>query len=305
MIDRASTFAESDIVQSLKTDFIAVAIDQWYTRYQEDAEGRFYQKIAKQGPRKNLKLTTQGMYVCDARGKLLGFCNHHRADLNRLREVLATSSAKFDSNIKAKPLSLNSVDEEYDRTPPEGSLTIRVHSKILGGYDEPANQEIKIFQDSIARDNLWILEDEIQGLLRGDFPDTLAYRIAQFHLLDNTRGEPLMWDIDELKLVRMSMSKTGVINGSVRIESKDGKRGYSAALRGQVKRKGNKLKSFNMVAKGLCFGDGPYTPHAPKGKFPLAVAFRMADGTDIADPVQPQGTKGWFHKYVSPVFTER
>ena len=39
----------------LRTQFIAVAIDQAYQRRQQDAEGEFYRKIAGQGPRNNFQ----------------------------------------------------------------------------------------------------------------------------------------------------------------------------------------------------------------------------------------------------------
>ena len=59
MLDRESTFANPAIVKLLQTRFIPVAIDQAYQRRQKDNEGKFYQKIANQGPRKIGRGTTQ------------------------------------------------------------------------------------------------------------------------------------------------------------------------------------------------------------------------------------------------------
>ena len=76
MLDRESTFADSEIVAMLKTRFVPVAIDQWYTRRQQDTEGEFYRKIAGQGPRNNFNSTTQGLYIADPSGKLIAFNNN-------------------------------------------------------------------------------------------------------------------------------------------------------------------------------------------------------------------------------------
>ena len=63
MLDRASTFADEEIVALLKTRFVPVAIDQAYQRRQQDAEGEFYRRIAGQGPRNDFRNTTQGMPI--------------------------------------------------------------------------------------------------------------------------------------------------------------------------------------------------------------------------------------------------
>ena len=81
MLDRASTFSDPEVVRLLKTKFVPVAIDQAYQRRQKDAEGRFYQKIANQGPRKvgNGGPTTQGLYAASANGTFLGYNNNRGA----------------------------------------------------------------------------------------------------------------------------------------------------------------------------------------------------------------------------------
>ena len=80
MLDRASTFSDPKVVELLKTKFVPVAIDQAYQRRQKDAEGRFYQKIANQGPRKigNGGPTTQGNYTAAPDGTFLGYNNNRR-----------------------------------------------------------------------------------------------------------------------------------------------------------------------------------------------------------------------------------
>jgi hypothetical protein len=61
VLDRASTFADPEIIAALKSRFVPVALDQAYQRRQNDAEGEFYRKIAGQGPRNDFDDTTQGL----------------------------------------------------------------------------------------------------------------------------------------------------------------------------------------------------------------------------------------------------
>lgn len=294
MLDRVSKFSDDEIVELLKTKFVPVALDQWYTRRQDDDEGRFYQSVVKQGPRNDMNHTTQGLYVCDAKGKLLGFNNNRHS--GPLKKILRDTAAKFKGYDNVGALKSKDVDPEYDRAIPDGATVVRVNTKVLGGYEETDDVYLKIFQESIARDNLWILAEERNELEKGKFPEALARRIARFHLIDNTRGEPLMWANDQVKSLKIEMDADGNLTGSAKIESK--RSGYEVMLRGVVKVKNDRVEQFDMVAKGLYYGDGPYTKNAPKGKFPLAVAFRLADGKDVADPVAPQGTKGWKDQYL-------
>ena len=162
-------------------------------------------------------------------------------------------------------------------------------------------------RSAIGRDNLWITIEEqnslAAGLKNGIFPESLARKIARFHLTDNTRGEPPMWRVDEIKSLVVNVSDDGVVTGKVHLETKDGKRGYIAALRGHVSfsvtknRNGlskRKLTQFDLVTKGKFWGDGPYTPNAPEGKFGFAVAIRLGSESgskDVSDSVVPQAYK--------------
>jgi hypothetical protein len=75
-------------------------------------------------------------------------------------------------------------------------------------------------------------------------------------------------------------------------------RGYEAELKGVVEVKDNAVVRFDMVALGDFWGEGPFTRGAPKGKFPLAISFTLADGTDVADRIPPQGSRGWLRGYL-------
>ncbi|MDE0863727.1 MAG: hypothetical protein OSA98_08060 [Rubripirellula sp.] len=188
-------------------------------------------------------------------------------------------------------------DARYTLRPPENGLVVRVHAKVLGGYEPAKTPSRELFQNAISRDNLWITSAEHEALGAGRVPTSLQHRLARFHLVDNTRGEPPMWKKDEIRQMDLNL-KDGVLTGTVRLETEDGKRGYEASLRGRVLSESGKVKQFELVALGEFFGEGTYTRNAPEGRFPLAVTFQLADGNDIADDVAPQGARGWLDGYL-------
>lgn len=299
MLDRESTFADPEIVKMLKTRFIPVAIDQAYQRRQKDAEGEFYRKIAGQGPRSNFRGTTQGFYIATAAGKLMLYNNNR--DPAKVRRLMRRKLAEFQSQGFAKSrvaeIKPGKVDRRFNPRLPSGGLVVRVHAKVLGGYKPTANRWRRIFQTSLSRDNLWISRSEHQALVRGEIPASLQKRIARYHLVDNTRGEPPMWREKEIRKIEMRLTN-GRLTGRVRLATSDGSRGYDAELKGFITAKAGKVVRFDVVALGKFRGEGRYTRGAPKGKFPLAVSFSLADGSDVADKIPPQGSRGWLRGYL-------
>ncbi len=298
MLDRASTFADPEIVKLLQTRFVPVAIDQAYQRRQQDAEGRFYRKIAGQGPRSNFKATTQGIYIATPAGKLLVYNNNRGPEkIRRLMKQSLESVRAADLKRDATPIARGKLDARYNPKPPEGGLVVRVRAKILNGYDETNDPWRRIFQSAVSRDNLWISKSEHESLVRGKFPESLERRLARFHLIDNTRGEPPMWKDDEIRKLEMKLAD-GKLTGRVRLATANADRGYEAEVRGNIETRQNQVVRFDVVVLGKFWGEGQYTRGAPKGKFPLAVSFTLADGTDTADQIPPQGSRGWLPGYI-------
>jgi hypothetical protein len=294
VLDRASTFARKGIVQLLQTRFVPVAIDQAYQRRQKDAEGDFYRKIAGQGPRNNFKGTTQGFYAAGPDGKLLFYNNNRNPERveGLMRKALRNYRPTATTAIaRGKP------DARYNPLPPNGGLVVRVRAKILSGYPETTDPWKRIFQTAISRDNLWISKSEHAALASGSVPKTVQQRIARYHLVDNTRGEPPMWKADEIRHLDMKITG-GKLTGTVRLATASGDRTYEADLYGVVKTSAGKVTRFDLIAKGNFSGEGTYTRGAPKGKFPLAIAFTLADGRDAADAVPPQASRGWVRGYI-------
>ena len=298
MLDRASTFSDPTIVELLRTKFIPVAIDQAYQRRQKDAEGEFYRKIALQGPRHDFEgSTTQGFYGATGAGRFL-FYNNYRGPggeerlIGDLRAALASAAEAGE----VSPIADGELDRQYNPRPPEGGLVLRAHSKVLHGYGPAKDRFEKIFQEGLGRDNFWITAAEHGALVKGALPESLKLRLVRFHFVDNTRGEPPMWKRSEVRALSMTL-KDGVIRGAVRLSTADGKRSYDAEMLGYVASDGEKVTRMDLVVRGLFEGRGEYTKDPPPGKFPLAISFTIADGSDTADAIPPQGSRGWVEGY--------
>jgi len=299
VLDRESTFAHPEIVELLKSKFIPVAIDQAYERRQKDTEGDFYRKIAGQGPRSNFQGTTQGFYISTAAGELLLYNNNRDPDkvARLMKQKLSQFADSAAATADTQAIKVAKVDPRYNATPPEGGLVLRVHAKVLQGYSPTADPWKSILQASMSRDNFWLSAKEHQALVRGEVPASLQQRLARYHLVDGTRGEPPMWRAEDVRDIELQL-EDGNLTGTVKLSTKSDDRGYDAELKGEVQVEDGKVTRFDMVCLGKFWGEGRYTGGAPRGKFPLAISFTLADGSDMADGIPPQASRGWLEGYL-------
>jgi hypothetical protein len=296
VLDRESTFADSEIIKTLQTKFVSVAIDQAYQRRQQDTEGDFYRGIAKDSPRGDGANggTTQGLYIATPSGKYLGYTNHRSPD--RVKKFIAEALAKFKPS-SSESVKSEKIDRRYHPNLPKGGLMIRVQAKVLGGYAPSDDKWQKIFHSALSRDNLWMTQKEHQSVANGVIPAIVQRRIARFHLVDNTRGEPPMWSDQEIKSINMKI-ENGKLTGDALLSTQDGSRTFDCKFYGYVETSHGKVTRFDVVAMGQFLGEGRYTKNAPQGEFPLGISFTLADGTDVADPIPPQASRGWLDGYL-------
>jgi hypothetical protein len=224
--------------------------------------------------------------VVAADGTAYGFNNNR--SLERVHQLLDKSLAQFRANPPAKvdiPSAL--LDAKFAVTPPDGSSVLRLFTRI-----KPAPLGCDSANENVARDHLWVLPDEIGALAKGEIPNALRLRLARFALVDNVRGEPDHWRVDEVikaefKLKVLSATKFAIA-GDFAMQTKDGKRGYEGKWEGELAiDKGGRLTSFKAYAEGQAWGRSTYTPDPPPGKFPLVVAFVLS-GDEMARTVSPQ-----------------
>jgi hypothetical protein len=212
-----------------------------------------------------------------------------------VRRLTEIALKKFDP--KAPPIKLDDAKPVQVLPPaPEGGLILDVTAKVLGGFDVN-DPKTKRYRESIGRDHLWLRKDEADALAKGTLPASVTDRLARYHLIDNTRGEPPMWRSDEVKKLDLTL-KDGKLSGTIHVETKSGDRGYQANLFGTLESKDGKVIRLDLLAKGDFWGEGTFSRGAPKGRFPFAVAFSIADPDSATSKVPPQAARGNVKAYL-------
>jgi hypothetical protein len=272
---RATAFNDPKVVELLKKEFVCVGIAHNGAGRRKDAEGDFARKLIGKGG------TLQGLHVINTKGDLVGYVYDFRPQsvLTMLNKALKNFEA-----VEALPIDFKEKDKRF--VMPEDGLVIVTTAKVLSGHDPVKAAKGTIQYDmenawktSMGREHLWVRQDEVKSLINGTLTDSLLQRIVRYHLVDNTRGTPTGWAASEIKKAEFTLD-AGRIKGRVHLETTDGKRGYKAELLGFVEVKEGKVTRFDMVAHGEFWGQGTYTPGAPKGRFPLAIAFTLAEAND-------------------------
>lgn len=305
-------------------DFVPVACDDWYQRRRQDAEGKFFRDVSDQGPRGKQNATRQGIYMFTAGGKLLAYKNAgQNADVMRqvLRDALAKWAKLPEGERKpgaVKVPEAGTLDGGYTRKPPAGGLIVNVHARALekkaGATGGLADAVCEVGDgDEASRDHLWITENEWRAMVPKDakagdrvaLPENVVRRIVRFHLIDNTRGEPPMWENRDVKeaVLGATVEKADAGQVLLKLEGKallaaggdvgSAKRGFDAALLGYVRydRGKDTVDRFDLVALGEHWGEGRFTRGARPGRTPLGVAFELADGGKPGDTVPPQAAR--------------
>lgn len=292
MLDRASSLRDPDVLRLLGTRFVPVAVDQHVHRHLKDDEGKLFASVLKQAGR-GLGGTSQGNYLFSPEGKLLAFAN--TADAGHVKRLMDSALRKMDPDAgKAVTTPESKAPTLFE--PPEGGLVVAVTARVLGGYEKGGSTS-KAVQEALGRDHLWVRRDEADALTRGELLPSLQERIARYHLIDNTRGEPPMWRADEVRKLEMTL-RDGRLTGTVHLETRSGSRGYEAKVLGHVEAKGGKVTRLDVVFLGEFWGEGTYTRGAPPGRFPFAVALTLSPGTSAADRVPPGGARGNLQAYL-------
>lgn len=316
-MDRASVFSRQPIIDELK-QFVPVAQNTSFTQWREadDELSHFFWQIVRQTDawRTQAGQTTQGYYVFDAAGRLFGYLNNRNVD--ELLALLRKAERQFAA---APPARLDLPDEmpSVQPSPPAGATVAQVFSRI-----EPLPAGVNKLNAGVGRDYLWILPEEVRALERGVFPPTLAARLTRFHLWDNVRGEPDLWERDQVREAKFTATphRAGdnvrvVIDGSFDIEAPAGLRGYRSrelppsgyegTLRGEIEidEKTQRVTRLELYADGEAWGESTFTPHAPPDRFPLKIAFVLAEDR-LSREISPRGVIYGFDEYLHSTLDE-
>jgi hypothetical protein len=294
LVDR-TLFRDPRVLERLRSKFVCVAVDQTYQRNQHDGEGDFYRSVVVQGPRNNLKANTAGHYAFAPDGKFLGFGAEDVLPDDFVKMLdQALSEFRF---VDAPPLENATPDRYFHRVFPEGGLAVVVTAKVLSGYGATEDRRVAAVQESIGCDHLWIRKDEAQALAQGTFPETLRVRMLRWHLTTPNVGAAGGWAREELRKADLHCSD-GRLSGSFQLEAPPGSkgftsgRGFEGSLYGIIESKSGKVTRFDVVATGTAWGKHENGGWPPRTKYPLAVAFTLADDSDgIARRVPPNGMR--------------
>ena len=294
LVDRATVTGNPEIAALLATRFVPVAIDQHIHRRLNGAEGRLFADLVTRAG-KFLDGPAQGFYVFTSTGELLAF--RHTLDPFVVKQMLVSALARPES--RSLGFGWNEPVEDCDSPfkAPAEVVVLDVVSKVLGGYDEPSGDHERILRSSHGRDRFWIRDDEVASLSEEIVPDSMLSRMARFHLVDNTRGEPPMWRADQVRSAE-AVLRDGRLVGSIRIDTARGRRGYEASLLGFVDVEDGVLTQFDVVARGLAWGRGYHNYGAPRGKYPLAVRFTMSQGAWPFNAVPPGAARTRASEYL-------
>ena len=325
-----SAFADPEIIKLASEQFVPVSGDDWYQRRRQDAEGRFFVKVANQGPRKGENGNTrQGIYCMTADGELLAFKNAgNLSDVTR--EQLQQALAKFKKlpadRRSPGAIEIESVgkpDPNYSRTPPEGGLIVRVNGRIL---DKKGADFLKATcdmtgGDKASRDFLWLTANELQAIIPKpevghsySLPQQVMQRIARFHLIDNTRGEPDFWKKADVRNVNINLRVTSVTAEKIDVsltgnavladqaDLEKSERGYECTITGKLTydRAKKIFSRFDAAAIGDHWGSSTFTNKGVRpGKALYGVAFGLPSGNRPGDRVPPQAAREW-NNYLKP-----
>jgi hypothetical protein len=283
---RATAFNDPKVVDLLKKEFVCVGIAHNGAGRRKDAEGEFARRIIGKGG------TLQGLHVINTQGELVGYVYDFRPQ--SVIAMLNRALKKYE-HVDAPAIDFTTKDQRF--TMPEDGLVVDTTAKVLGGHDPVKAPRGTLQYDmqnawktSMGREHLWVRKDEVQALVRGELPGSLQKRIIRYHLVDNTRGTPTGWNENEIKKAELTL-QGGRLTGRVRLETSDGNRGYEADLLGFVEVKGGEVTRFDIVASGEFWGQGTHTPGAPRGRFPLAIAFTLAETSDPLYDLVPDAVR--------------
>lgn len=314
MRDRLSTLADPEIIRLINENFVPATGNDWYNRRRHDAVGEFFIKVADQGPRKGPG-TRQGHYIFTPNGKLLGYNNNSTVErrLKFIREAIQEWQALPESEKQAgavtvAPLEDLKLDARYEAALPAGGIALVAAERILKRDNSgdlatcEATDHNHQWGHLAAIDRMWIQPEEWKELRTlgkletpSPLPERIAKRLARFHLIDFTRGEPTFWKNDAIKNLNLTITKVTttsfIISGTVLISNDE--RGFEASLLAKVEMKNpasEQPSRFDLLVLGEHWGHGQYTQGSRPGRSPLGIAFQLANPNTPADNIRPQAS---------------
>lgn len=266
--------------------------------------------------------TAQGMFILGADGKFYGFWNEHPDQYNDydvlpikrfLERGLVAFQAHPPSHIQIPQTAMT---KRSSLSPDETTSVVRVFSRI-----SPVSAGSNDLNYGVGRDHYWILANEVQQIVSNAhdngksfwMPSSMVARMVRYHLVDNVRGEPDMWERSQIKQAKFYAQFTGsnnsskcyVFHGDFSQTTADGRRGFKGTIDGRFEAPIGqcRLTRFRAFAQGQAWGSGRFTEGAPKGRFPLVIAM-VETNDEISKAVPPEAMWDWTDYYLNPEATD-
>lgn len=283
MLAREAVLNHREIVQLLRSHFVAIAVDNVDNLNMTAAEKAFLLD-------KGLKFSTQGMSVFTAGGQMLGMGGGF--DPEPVKQMLMKALARYAPETSVTVPPRDDSDAGLQK-PPEGTRVLYVTWKVVGDYDRtrspfltPTERYNRQVQDSIGVDRLWVRKDEAEALARDTFPESLRKRVLP-HLTYTLAGER----DGKVKSLDLKLHD-GRLTGSFQAVGAE-----PCRLTGFTKVQNGSLTGFDLVVLGLgtavedCgFSAGLHM--LPKdARVPVAVLFSLAGEHDELARVPPHRVK--------------
>lgn len=259
---------DAEIVKLLSTRFVPVTAG---TEFDSPAETKFI---------KSLYRSSSVSYVLSPGGVQLSMRKNVWSP-DELKKVLEEGLAKYKPEDEAEVLKSLGPQESWGLTkkPPEGGLVIYATWKLLDPNARPQDLDSRfteVWNRMVGVERVWIRKDEAELLANGVIVESVQKRLATFHPV--FRG---------LKRVELKLHE-GRLTGTWRTGSPSDDQGFETQVLGFVEAKAGKVTRFDVVAKGLWWGNGEQgdgtsagLTSLPKGKkYPVAVAYTLADPSD-------------------------
>lgn len=254
----------------------------------------------------------QGIYLTDSAGSPFGFTNDHGYE--DIRDFLNIA----DANVRALGLRHSDIPDtalsDMFHVPIPSDVTVlEVLERIP---NVPAG--CSTLNKSLGRDFAWVwmheqhaMFDALQSSHSANLKSTFLKRIGRFHLVDGVRGTPTLWNKSELQecfgkvsvIERSANMLVAQISARFRMSTRSQTRKYSGSLNGLIvfDNKSRLWKEVTMLATGQHFGNGIYTPNAPKGNYRLLTGFQLSSGeTGRIVPPEKVATDGNIREYKRP-----
>lgn len=244
--------------------------------------------------------SVQGIYTMAANGTAYGFLNERVPDdVVRLMDDALSQFRQFPPPrvelSKVEPVGILSKSPD-----PANTNVIRVFTRV-----RPIPLGANRLNQSLGRDHMWLFGSDLRAVLVGgasgnpfSMPASMKQRLVRFHLLDNVRGDPDVWEANEVRKADIRITPLGkrgetmvyTLSGNFAMRTASSARGFEGSIEGEfaIAVATARLHSFTALAEGTAWGDSKFTAHAPAGKYPLKIAMVHTDDA-YAKTVPPKG----------------